>query len=347
MAKKHIYKNCFSRDFNLAMLEIWWRGEVTEPKIWTNKTQPFLPYIIFENIGPVTNGWYDPRGIEWAEEELISEVKRTGSFDFIEKPFRREIKKLELIYKNEPVLDKKGLLRFFRQLETIWPWFEGTWWGWESILYNKYKDIFKKQFARLAKLRNEFQYFIPGSEAVIRKSLKKLYPLLGDLSAVMTTEEIGVKNPPLKEILKQRAKGYFFTNNQLFVGKTQSFIENKFNVRFEKIIKDKGIKEFKGQVAFKGIIRGAAKIVYGARQIDKVKKGDIIVAPMTLPDILPAMKKAAAFVTDEGGVVCHAAIIAREMKKPCIVGTKVATQIIRDGDLVEVDANRGVVKKIS
>ncbi len=344
--KKHIYKNYFSRDFSLAMLEVWWRGEVTKPKIWTSKKQPFLPYIIFENIGPTTNGWYDPQGIEWVEEILIDEVKRTGNFDFIEKPFRREIRKLEPIYKKELALNKNDLVIFFRQLEAIWPWFEGMWWGWESIIYDQCQDIFKKQFNRFTKLREESQYFVPGSEAVIRKSLKKIYPSLGDLSAVMTIKEIAVKNPPRRGKLEERINGYFFTNNQLFVGKTRSFIEDRFNIRFEKTTKDKKIKEFKGQAVFKGIVKGVAKIIYGARQVNKVNKGDIIVAPMTLPDVIPAMKKAAAFITDEGGIVCHAAIIAREMKKPCIVGTKIATQVLKDGDLIEVDANKGVVKKL-
>ncbi len=58
------------------------------------------------------------------------------------------------------------------------------------------------------------------------------------------------------------------------------------------------------------------------------------------------MKRAAAFVTDEGGITCHAAIVAREMKKPCVIGTKIATQIFKDGDMVEVDAQRGVVRII-
>jgi pyruvate,water dikinase len=58
------------------------------------------------------------------------------------------------------------------------------------------------------------------------------------------------------------------------------------------------------------------------------------------------MKKAIAFITDEGGITCHAAIIARELKKPCIIGTKIATKVLKDGDLVEVDANKGVVKII-
>ena len=58
------------------------------------------------------------------------------------------------------------------------------------------------------------------------------------------------------------------------------------------------------------------------------------------------MQKAAAFVTDEGGIMCHAAIIAREMKKPCVIGTKFATQIFKDGDMVEVEANNGIVRKL-
>ena len=67
---------------------------------------------------------------------------------------------------------------------------------------------------------------------------------------------------------------------------------------------------------------------------------------MTEPSYLPIMKKAAAFITNEGGVLCHAAIVARELQKPCIIGTKIATHVFKDGDLVEVDADSGIIKKI-
>ena len=65
---------------------------------------------------------------------------------------------------------------------------------------------------------------------------------------------------------------------------------------------------------------------------------------MTTPDFVPLIRKASAIITNEGGITCHAAIVACELKKPCIVGTKIATKILRDGDLVEVDANNGVVR---
>lgn len=77
------------------------------------------------------------------------------------------------------------------------------------------------------------------------------------------------------------------------------------------------------------------------------EEGEILVAISTNPDIIPLMKKAGAIVTDEGGIMCHASIISRELKIPCIVGTKNATRALKDGDMVEVDANTGIIKIIN
>jgi len=99
-----------------------------------------------------------------------------------------------------------------------------------------------------------------------------------------------------------------------------------------------------GVAACKGKVSGTAKIVKSSKEQDKINVGDILVTAMTTPDFLPSMNKAVAFITDEGGITCHAAIVAREMNKPCIIGTKIATQVLKDGDLVEVDANNGIVK---
>ena len=77
-----------------------------------------------------------------------------------------------------------------------------------------------------------------------------------------------------------------------------------------------------------------------------MKQGEILVAPMTSPDYITALRKAAAVITDEGGITSHAAIVSRELGIPGIVGTKIATQVLKDGDLVEVDAERGIVRII-
>ena len=65
---------------------------------------------------------------------------------------------------------------------------------------------------------------------------------------------------------------------------------------------------------------------------------------MTTPDFVPAMRKAAAIITNEGGITCHAAIVSRELGKPCITGTKIASKVLKDGDMVEVDAEKGIVR---
>ena len=107
------------------------------------------------------------------------------------------------------------------------------------------------------------------------------------------------------------------------------------------------VREVKGFTASRGNVSGKVKIIESVEEMGKVEEGDVLVAVMTRPDYLPAMQRAVAFVTDEGGITCHAAIVAREMKKPCIIGTKIATKTFKDGDMVEVDADTGVVKIIS
>ena len=81
-------------------------------------------------------------------------------------------------------------------------------------------------------------------------------------------------------------------------------------------------------------------------EIQKMSKGDILVAQTTAPELIVACKKAAAIVTDLGGMLSHAAIVSREFGIPCIVGTEYATQVFKDGDMVEVDAERGIVRKV-
>jgi phosphoenolpyruvate synthase/pyruvate phosphate dikinase len=103
-------------------------------------------------------------------------------------------------------------------------------------------------------------------------------------------------------------------------------------------------QNIKGVIANQGIIKGMVKIIHGKKDFYKFKDGDIIVSTMTSVDFVPLMQRAAAFVTDEGGITSHASIVSRELGKPCIIGTKIATQVLKDGDLVEVDANKGIVK---
>lgn len=101
-----------------------------------------------------------------------------------------------------------------------------------------------------------------------------------------------------------------------------------------------------GVCAYPGKVRGRVKIIFDAREMNKVKNGDILVCNATNPDLVIVMSRCGAIVTEQGGITSHAAIVSREMKKPCVIGTKVATKVFKDGDMVEVDAEKGIVRKI-
>jgi pyruvate,water dikinase len=102
-----------------------------------------------------------------------------------------------------------------------------------------------------------------------------------------------------------------------------------------------------GTVASLGWAKGIVKIVNKVSDIKKVKDGDILVSVATNLSLLPAMKKASAFVTDAGGITSHAAIVARELKKPCIIGAKLATKILKDGDMIELDTKKGDIRRLA
>jgi len=104
-------------------------------------------------------------------------------------------------------------------------------------------------------------------------------------------------------------------------------------------------RELKGLTACQGKVKGQVKIVRGLSDI-KNCNGKVVICRETIIEYMPYIKKALGLVTDLGGINCHAAIATREFKIPCVVGTTFATQVFNDGDLVEVDANKGVVKKI-
>lgn len=125
-------------------------------------------------------------------------------------------------------------------------------------------------------------------------------------------------------------------------------IINKILSKLNLPITEKQVAEnqVKGVVAFPGKISGSCVVLRSAKEMYKVKTGDILIVSMTDPNYLPAMEKAAAFVTDQGGILCHAAIVSREMKKPCIIGTKNATQVFKTGNLIEVNTDQGIVRKI-
>lgn len=165
---------------------------------------------------------------------------------------------------------------------------------------------------------------------------------LSEVEALVKHEEV-----PAQAGLDDRRAGYWLVNEQLSTGvNTDSFLrEHDWALPRVEGDVQAGLK---GTVAMSAPrpITGPAFLVLSKADIGKFPRGSVLVAPMTWPDVIPAMKQAAAIVTDEGGLACHAAIVSRELGIPCVVGTKHATRLLQDGDTVEVDATNGTVRRI-
>ncbi len=154
--------------------------------------------------------------------------------------------------------------------------------------------------------------------------------------------------PMTKKLLLERIRAYCLVILDGRSVEVMSGARMRSFLRRQRFVKsgDVGTRIIRGLTGSGGSARGRVIIVRTVHNLGRVTHGSVLVAVTTNPDYVPAMRKAAAFITDEGGITSHAAIVARELKKPCIVGTKIATQMLKDGDMVEVDATRGVVKKL-
>ena len=148
----------------------------------------------------------------------------------------------------------------------------------------------------------------------------------------------------------ERRKGYCLLK---FGGRWRESFGDDVNAVFERLEKERdrrakadesGMSELRGRVATRGYAEGKARIIKSADDLRAVRRGEIVVASMTTPEYIFAIEKAAGFITDEGGITCHAAIISREFGIPCVVGTRVATDVLENGLSVELDAYDGVVR---
>lgn len=173
--------------------------------------------------------------------------------------------------------------------------------------------------------------------------------MLDDLEILQILKQKGNIDLKVKDILEKRKTGFamIWLDNKVetVFGAESLKLQNEIAKMYK--VSSENNEEYSniicGSVANKGKVRGRARVLNKYEDIYNVEKGDIIVATMTTPDYVSAMEKAAGFVTDEGGITCHAAILSREFNVPCIVGTINGTKLIEDGKLIELDAYSGKV----
>lgn len=291
------------------------------PEILDDLQDHYKKYFYTKFIFTEEQGVYS---FEHYLKELVRLVSKTPN---IEKELKEENEELELIQqeKNKIIKDfdlSKKYQTFFKE------------WG-EFMITKIYR-----RYAQLYALY-KITYIIEEIGKRLGLSLKETRFLEED----EMKKSLLRNNPIDTEELKKRMKSSVYYADKSKNG----FIRSENTQKAIEMIRGKeedysNIKELEGQTGCRGHAIGIAKIVNFSDEIQKVNKGDILISISTQPDLLPAMKKAAAFVTEQGGVTSHAAIVAREMNKPCVIGTKIATKVIKDGMKVEVNATKGIVR---
>ncbi len=161
-------------------------------------------------------------------------------------------------------------------------------------------------------------------------------------------DELLLKGEKVNEaLIKERKKWRLIVlrdgNIDIYSGEEAKIKGNTLLV--DEISKDQ--TELKGVLAYPGKVKGRAKVLTSYKDLNKIEEGDIMITHDTTTELTSAIKKSAAIVADQGTILSHTSIVAREFKIPCLIQTKIATKVFKDGDLVEVDANKGIVRKLN
>jgi phosphohistidine swiveling domain-containing protein len=218
-----------------------------------------------------------------------------------------------------------------------------------DIKLNKELEIIKKWTQELSYWRNHIAEVcgVASHAAVSQFKLaaEKLqidYSQIRWMSSIELFNALKGKGVPAESILSEREKAFGIIVEN---GKNIIITGKKLNGVVEHLLgKTEVIKEFEGLIANRGRVNGVARVILSPEELSKIKKGDILVVPETTPDFVPSLYFAKGIIADMGGITSHAAVISRELNIPCVVGTKIATRVLKDGDLVEVDAEKGIVR---
>lgn len=283
----------------------------------------------------------------YVDEDQLKEFEKlakSNNYQKLLKGFRDYEKKvipLMRVLIKEPLANRVKFMKIFRQL-------------WIHEITGFFIGLYcedKKSLELISSLRGtkSAQHiatsdFLPKLLAEISEKLKIKAELL---KYAMPDEIISLKLNPKTLTLRQKQYVLELIKGKLrlLAGEKAKTFTKSFMKSVKKII-DNSATEFKGMSAYPGKVSGKVVLVIHDKDLANVHNGDILVSPMTRTSFISAMKKAGAFVTDEGGITCHAAIVARELKKPCVVGTKIASKVLKNGMKVVVDANSGLVKII-
>lgn len=333
------FSKTYTRDFSIIMEETWAYALTDGFEKMYGLHNPYQPPTVHYMNEGVVEEWENPAAIQWIQDQLLAKSRNPSFIKKLVGAYKKRLRYFAPIWKRGYVITPFQLMQLCEHIREAMVYFI-------SYYFPAVDDRTPKATRAFAMKVREADTFFYNCDQTIRKSFQKIYPSLRGLETVILRDEIF--HPPSKrELIKRKQHWVVIPGRFSQIIALQNFAKAHREFRFDFKHVKSSQRSVKGQVAYGGIVKGEVTILRRQEEVKKVKAGVILVSAMTTPDFFPAMKRAAAFVTDEGGITCHAAIVARELKKPCVIGTKIATKVFKDGDWVEVDAEKGIVRKIA
>jgi phosphohistidine swiveling domain-containing protein len=329
MNLKTTFSKAYTRDFSIIMEEAWY--DALSRGLWVRldaEAPKELPNFYRFNKG-IIEVWENNGFIQQIMDAI--QKKRSDA-----KFFRQLLEDYAVLVdelKSDRLPDEPYLKKLFEAISLF-----------SIIWYGIHDEMIEKALRqKLVDVRDRDTIFDSNDKIIRKRILKKFPPFNGFETTLLKDEFLG--KPPAASVLKERLDGFILVPEKYAgMASLEEFASSyRINVEVFERPKDYVIK---GVAAQPGRAVGKARIIRMKSDLGKMRDGEVLVSPMTTPDVFPVMRKACAIVTDEGGMLCHAAIISRELGIPCVIGTKVASEVFKDGDLVEVDADHGVVRKV-
>ena len=341
-----ILTNIFSREKSLIYFCLWDDSDRKGIKIAGTTIKNNL--FIIPSRDQKGSVWYEAEELQALKEKFIEKLKdhdRNSVWNTI-----RELAENSWRF-IEPYAQEKKDIKTTEEFEQYYQYLVDFWVSLNSIMYEIVDDKRLDPVIRgyLTNLRKKTERYTEKMSSILTDYLQKNQELK-EISHVLTFKEaLDVLHHRMDkkelQLIEKRINGCFMFNGSVYLMDKLKKVLGASGLVVERV--NINVTEITGSCACQGFVRGKVKIINGFEDLNKIKKGDILVTQMTNPKYLSAILKSAAVITDQGGTLCHAAIVAREFNIPCIVGTKIATQALHDGDLVEVDATKGRVKILS
>ena len=332
---KKAYKLAITRPHSLIELEIYYKGEYEGISKLTNNLYYFKPLFIYnsenENIVIYYNNYdleEDPRLMYLFIEENFNKINNYYNV------------KQDIIYLKNCMA--KGLSidfnNFLEKIINLYPFTSlGQLAGHYDNITTRVKDLFLDYRYNYDSICHDAcEYLIEKLKELLPQEYQKF------INYLTISEILNNRYPSLKQ-LEKRKKG-FILFDKLYVTKDYDKWLIKHNINIEEEIEQNNSNYLQGQIAYPGNVSGKVFKVYSEKDFKMFEDGDIVVTPMTTPKFVAIIKRSSAIITDEGGITCHASIIARELKIPCIVGCKNATKVLKNNDFIQIEGNLVYIK---